>query len=134
MATKTWNGSSADWFTAADWTGATVPASGDDVIISSGDAFLQSGDPGVTVASITLSSTLDVDTGGSNGGSSLTIGGTLANTGAVQVGPNNFTLSAPTTLTLGGLTNSTGASFVLYGSAAHAADLAFSGSGTGFTS
>jgi fibronectin-binding autotransporter adhesin len=130
MATKTWNGSNADWFTAADWTGGTVPTSGHDVIISSGDPFLQSGDPAATAASITLSGALDVDTGGSNGGSSLTIGGTLANTGAVQIGPNNFTLSAPTTLTLGGLTNSTGASFVLYGSASHAATVNVNGNAT----
>ena len=77
----------------------------------------------------TNSSALNVDNGTSQGGSSLKITGTLANTGAVQVGPNNLTLGAQTSVTLGGLTNATGASFVLEGSAAHAATLAFSGSG-----
>ena len=77
----------------------------------------------------TNSSALNVDNGTSQGGSSLTITGTLANTGAVQVGPNNLTLGAQTSVTLGGLTNATGASFVLEGSAAHAATLAFTGSG-----
>jgi hypothetical protein len=66
------------------------------------------------------------------GGSSLTITGTLANTSTVQIG--NPALSAPTTVTLGGLTNPTGASFALNGSSSHAATLAFSGTGSGFTS
>ena len=84
------------------------------------------------------SGTLEVDNGFSEapvtgeGGSSLTITGTLANTGTVQVGNPN--LSAPTTVTLGGLTNPAGASFALEGSASHAADLVFSGGGSGFTS
>ena len=39
MATKTWNGSNADWYTAADWSPPGVPGAGDDVIISSGDPF-----------------------------------------------------------------------------------------------
>lgn len=95
--------------------------------------------------------TLDADnvftTSGGNvvyaeGGSSLTIEDTLANTGVVQVGNSvgfvdgriEYTLNAPTTITLGGLTNGSGASFTLDGSAKFAATLAFSGGGTGYTS
>ena len=37
-------------------------------------------------------------------------------------------------MTLGGLTNASGASFAVEGSASHAATLAFSSGGTGFTS
>ena len=63
----------------------------------------------------TNSGALELDIVSGNGGSGLTIGGTLANTGTVQIGPNDYTLSAATTVTLGGLTNGSGASFVLYG-------------------
>ena len=73
--------------------------------------------------------TLDVDNNhtGSNGegGGSLTIAGTLANSGVAQIG--NAFLSAATTLALGGLTNAAGASFTLDGSASHAATLTVTG-------
>ncbi|HEU0113421.1 MAG TPA: hypothetical protein VFQ80_02020, partial [Thermomicrobiales bacterium] len=69
--------------------------------------------------------------GNGEGGSSLTITGTLANTKNVQIG--NGDLSAPTTLTLGGLSNGDGTSFFLNGSPSARAKLAFSGSGSGFT-
>ncbi len=94
-------------------------------------------DTAVTVdGGLANSGTLDVDnvTGFeyAEGGSSLTITGTLANTGTVQVG--STALTSPTTVTLGGLSNSASTdSFSLTGSASHGADLAFSG-GTGFTS
>src|SRR2546430_35399 len=80
------------------------------------------------------SGSLFVDINGFDGGASLTIGGTLNNTKTVQVGPNNFTLGAATTLTLGGLSNPSGASFSMFGSSSHPATLAFSSGGTGFTS
>jgi hypothetical protein len=55
---------------------------------------------------------LDVDNSPvapSEGGSDLTISGTLANTGAVQIGSTSLT--AATAVTLGRLTNSSGATF-----------------------
>jgi hypothetical protein len=82
--------------------------------------------------SFTNSATLDVDNNypgfNGEGDSSLTITGTLANTGTVQIG--NPYLSSATTVTLGGLTNASGASFALNGSASHAATLDINGSAT----
>src|SRR5579872_6900631 len=71
---------------------------------------------------------LDLDIGGGDGGGSLTIGGTLANARTVQIGPNNATLGAATLVSLGGLTNASGASFQMYGSASHAETLNIAGS------
>ena len=64
---------------------------------------------------------------GDGGGSSLTITGTLSNTKTVQIG--NYNPTAANTLTLGGLTNASGASFQVFGSASHLATLAFTGAG-----
>src|SRR5579872_7332830 len=75
---------------------------------------------------------LDLDIGGGDGGGSLTIGGTLANARTVQIGPNNATLGAATLVSLGGLTNASGASFQMYGSASHAETLHLGSAG--FTS
>ncbi len=116
------------------------------VTISSGEAFtvgsVHISDPAATlrlddatlkdVGIFTNSGTLYVDPGYAEGGSKLTIGGTLANSGVVQIGPNTLNLSAATTVTLGGLTNASGATFLLYGSAGHEADLALNG-GLGFS-
>ena len=49
------------------------------------------------------SGTLEVDAGTSSGGSSVTVFGFLSNTGAVDIG--NATLTAPTTVEVGGLEN-----------------------------
>src|SRR5439155_1363292 len=82
----------------------------------------------------TNSGALDLDTNFGDGGGALTIGGTLANTGNVQVGSSFSNLSAPTTLTLGGLTNASGANFQMFGSASQPVTLAFSSGGSGFSS
>ncbi len=120
------------------------------VTSTSATAFTNSGTLGlhnntsVTVdGGFTNSGTLDVDnayvaSGGaltySEGGSSLTISSTLANTGAVQIGdrvPYNqyvlYGLTAATTVTLGGLTNSANASFNAYGSSSYAATVTVDG-------
>jgi hypothetical protein len=153
MTTKTWNGANADWYTVADWSPTGVPGSSDDVVISSGDPFLQSGDAAVTVASIALggtlalsgtatltvgggfanSGTIELDVNNGDGGGSLTIGGVLSNSGNVEI--DSGTPDAAATVTLGGLTNnSSSASFQVLGSASHPATLVFSGGGAGFTS
>src|SRR5689334_4657602 len=130
MATKTWDGTTNDWYNnnGADWTPVGDPASTDDVFINSGQANLQSGDAGFTVASITLSNSgslaitdrgmiqsitgnltnsgrVYVDTNGGTVGSTLTIGGTLRNSNIVQIGSNNGSLSGLTTVIAGGLDN-----------------------------
>lgn len=42
MATKTWNGTTGDWSTGANW-GGTAPVDGDDVIINSGSVSITTG-------------------------------------------------------------------------------------------
>jgi len=109
MTTKTWNGSTADWYfnNGGDWSPPGDPGSSDAVVINSGEAQLVSGDAGISVASISItggllaiqdpgvtqsvsgnvsvsgSGSLQLDGGniGGAGGSSMTIGGTLTNTG-----------------------------------------------------
>jgi hypothetical protein len=80
-----------------------------------------------TTGAFANSGALDLDTGGGDGGGRLAISGMLDNTGFVQIGPNNFTLGAATTVTLGRLDNASGASVELFGSASHAAALTVAG-------
>ena len=68
---------------------------------------------------------LDVDIGAGDGGGNLTIGGTLANTGTVQMG-SDFLMPARPNVT-SAPTNASGASFEVFGSAGHPATLAFTG-------
>ena len=111
----------------------TAPLTLSNSLTNSG-SFGLAGTAALTVTGGFVSSgTLDLDAGSGDGGGSLTIGGTLANTGTVQVGSGYDNLSAATTLTLGGLKNPTGASFAVYGSASHAATLVFKSGGAGFT-
>src|SRR5207248_2894712 len=72
---------------------------------------------------------LNVDTGSGDGGGNLTIGGTLANSKMVQVGSGFANAGAVNTLTVGGLSNASGASFQVFGSSGQKATLAFTGSG-----
>src|SRR5207245_6024985 len=74
---------------------------------------------------------LYVDIGNGDGGGTLTITGTLANTKTVQVGSanSNFPAGATNSLTLGALTNASGASFAVIGSANHLATLAIGSNG-----
>src|SRR5271165_4313598 len=78
------------------------------------------GTAALTVTSgFTNSGALDLDTSAfGDGGGSLTVGGTLANTGSVQIGPSNGTLTAATTVTLGGLNNAAAGTIDVFGSAA----------------
>ena len=69
------------------------------------------------------SGSLLLDTGGADGGGSLTIGGTLNNTKTTQVGPIFDNLSAATTLTLGGLSNAPTGTVSIFGSSANQAKL-----------
>ena len=140
MATKNWLDGTADWYTPADWTGGTIPASGDDVVITTGAPFLQTGDAAITVNSITLSATLQlngtarlavsgdladagtlvVDNGiFGGGGSSLAIGQILSNSGTVSIG--NTGLATATTVTATGLSNT--GTINLFGSATKLATL-----------
>jgi hypothetical protein len=56
MATKTWNGATADWYTnsGGDWTPVGDPGSGDAVVTNSGEPELLSGDAAISVASISI--------------------------------------------------------------------------------
>ena len=72
------------------------------------------------------SGSLNLDASNGDGGGSLTIDGTLANAtgGKVQVGSTFNNMDAATTLKLGGLTNASGATFQVNGSASHPPTLA----------
>ncbi len=155
MATKTWNGATADWYTDADWIPSGVPVAGDDVIIPTGTVFLQGSDPpvaderaphNITIGSagtLQLTGTatmtvtgdfanagvLDVDIAQLDGGGSLTITGTLSNTKTVQVGSAFLNASAANSLTVGALSNASGATFQIFGSSGQEATLAFTGAG-----
>ncbi len=92
-----------------------------------------------SAAAVTNSAILNFDQyatglGGGDGGSSLTISGTLTNsgTGSVQVG--NGSLSGTTTISLGGLVNGASESFKVQGQSSHFATFFFSNGGAGFTS
>ena len=121
MVQVTWNDSSDNWGTAADWSTRTVPGTADDVTIAQGDPQVTT-DVG-TVDSVTNSSELDLLNGGSlsvtaafgnmgtltvddsgNGGSLLTIGGTLTNSGTLNIG--NASLSALSEVSAASLANS----------------------------
>src|SRR5262245_8036913 len=98
MATKTWLDGSDNWTVPGDWSGASLPGAGDDVVISTGNPQVTSNVG--TVASVNNSAQLQFHNGGvlivtgdftnsgvfqfdaffGEGGSSLTIGGTLTNT------------------------------------------------------
>ncbi len=90
--------------------------------------FTLGGATALTVAGdFTNSGTLDLEIGSGDGGGALTVGGTLVNTGVVQIGPQDFSLRAPTTATLDGLDNRAGGNLQLFGSASDAATLTIGG-------
>jgi hypothetical protein len=69
----------------------------------------------------------EVDNTNGGGGSNLSVGGTLINTGAVQLGPTNFTLADTLTATIGGLVNGTDGSLAVQGSASQGGKLTVNG-------
>jgi hypothetical protein len=70
-----------------------------------GGLYLGYGASVTTSAGLTNTGTIALDQPSSAGGSSLTVGGTLTNDGFIQIGANNNTLTAPTTVTATSLTN-----------------------------
>ncbi len=130
MAIAQWKiAADGNWTDSSKWVGDTPPGNGDDAVLSVigfytvnltspisvasiaiGDstAFLEIQDPGGTelvTGNLTNAGTLGVDAFGS-GGSSLSVGGTLANSHAVQIG--NGGISAASLLSVGAVTNAGG--------------------------
>jgi hypothetical protein len=130
MTTSTWNGASADWYTnnGGDWIPPGDPGPSSAVVINSGQCDLQSGDAGISVASISITGgslsiqdpgktqsvsgnvsvtggELIMDQSNGNGGSQLRVGGMLTNSSTIDVGPGNNTLSAADSITAAGLAN-----------------------------
>ncbi|MBV9860284.1 MAG: hypothetical protein JO038_09310, partial [Alphaproteobacteria bacterium] len=127
MATDTWNGIGT-WDTDANWSEGHPPAPADDAVIASGQDELDN--PGTVVNSLTIDSNAQLilrntggtdtvthdlvndgflyvdETGYGNGGSTLTIGGTLTNSSYVFIG--NTGLSADTTVSAAALDDSSG--------------------------
>ena len=133
MTTKTWNGSNADWYTnnGGDWTPRATPAPATLSSSIAGNLELLSGDPGISVASISISGqgflaiqdpgvtqsvsgnvtvsgsgSLELDGifNGGAGGSSLTIGGNLSNSSTSNGGVSvgNTGITSADTLTVNG--------------------------------
>jgi hypothetical protein len=124
MSKSTWTGADgSDWFDADNWSPAGVPGASSDVTIATGEA-VASASIG-TVNSITDSSWLSFKSAGTNtitgsvansgllfldgneydpGGSTLSIGGALTNTGEIEMG--NAWSGASDKLTAGALSNS----------------------------
>ena len=113
MVQVSWKDGSDNWTTAADWSTGAVPGSDDDVIISREDPQITGGVGEVNT--VTVSSKLDIDTGGylqSNGDVTLThkgsvslegslntaldIGGTLTNSGNLEIGNSGLPASVLT--------------------------------------
>jgi hypothetical protein len=140
MATIKWLGGNGNWTTATDWNPNSVPGATDDAVIdasgsytvtisaaisvgsitvngSSATLFVNDTGQSITVAgSLTISNgSLRVDTNGGQGGTSVSIGGTLTNDGFMQIG--NTSLSAATMVTAAGLSLSGNSTTDLYGSA-----------------
>lgn len=133
MANDTWTlAGSANWTTAKDWS-AGVPTSTSHVVVAQGDPLVTGA---IRIASLTNSTTvtfsdagastisgavsnagkLTLDGNSGQGGSSLSIGGVLTNTGIVRVGATDNSLSASDTVQARGLVNS-GGRLLLYGGA-----------------
>jgi len=113
MSTATWTEAvSQDWHTAGNWSAAVVPTSTSDVIIGLGGAIASTTIG--TVHSITVSATLEFESAGATdkvttfltnsgflaadpnsgeGGTSLTIGGLLTNSGTLAIGNTSLSSS-----------------------------------------
>ena len=125
MATIKWLVGSGTWNTAAKWSPNSVPGPTDDAVVDAAGSYTVTIDaPAIDVGSITISDSsaslvanngqtetvvgdltnggsLGVDNGGGQGGTTLSIGGTLTNSNFLQVGNNNLA----TTVTAQGLSN-----------------------------
>ena len=135
MATDSWIGRKGNWDTPSDWSdglpnrSSRVITEGNPKVTKSFGivksienlqtlTFVDAGASSVT-RDLTNSGVLQIDRKTGNGGTSLKIGGTLANSGTVQIGPTDNTLSADSTIRAGSLANAgTYATIGLYGSSA----------------
>ncbi len=131
MATVSWSSAaSGNWATGSNWQGGNAPGSSDDAVIAVAGNYTVSVTAAINVASITISDAsaalqfthpgadsavtgnvtnaggLGVDALGA-GGSTLTVGGSLTTSNALQVGNGGMTANALLTID-GGLSNSNG--------------------------
>ena len=111
-ATKTWNGgTSTDWNTAANWSPSGIPATGDDVVCTNGNArypiLNASANNAVRSLAINSGSSVTLNSGGSltvSGGNS-SISGAVTNTGGTLSFANTTTVNSGGTMVLSGGTN-----------------------------
>ena len=121
MATKYWNGSNDSFSTAADWSPAGVPASGDTAVITGGTPSLVSttltgttvdllssnaSSAGLLMVLSTIGAGSTVYVGASTTDAVLTINGTVTNSGAlalVSTGSGTASLVMPGTATASGV-------------------------------
>ena len=134
MTAISWaSGASGDWSLNTNWNPQNEPGSGDDATIGVGGSYTVTLTTAVTVGSITLSDAnadLAIEDPGATeavtgnltnsgallvdafysgqGGTQLTVDGTLTNSNTFNIGASNETLSASDTVTVGGLVNTGG--------------------------
>src|SRR5256885_1880183 len=119
MAMIKWIVGNGNWSTASKWDANAVPGPGDDAVIDAAGNYTITINGPIDVGSIAVSNTsstwtvnapgqtdavggalsdagaLLIDSGGGQGGSTLSIGGTLSSSNFIQIGNGN--LSAATT-------------------------------------
>jgi hypothetical protein len=149
MTTIHWIGQFGNWTTTSDWNPNQIPGATDDAVIDASGSYTVSISTPITVNSITVNDTsatlsvndpgqtptvagdlsnsgsLLVDTNGGQGGTSLSIGGTLTNSNFTQIG--NSSLSAATMVSAGALSDAASATLNLTGSASKQATLNIAG-------
>ena len=145
MANTTWNGSNDDWNTPGDWTGGVLPSGTSVVFVNSGQPQITSSSNAGTIAQLNVAGSLDFNdgaltvTGGlantgtifldqyyQQGGSDLTVGGAIVNSNTIQIGSNNYSLTANDEIKAASVDN-TGGTINIYGSATNTAELDITG-------
>ena len=132
--TDNWLGGNHNFDEASDWSDG-VPTLASNVLVASGQvavtsafdvdwftlkktttlAFVDAGSSATTYKSIN-SGTLNLDVGSGQGGSNLTIGGGLSNSGRLQIGAADHSLGASDTLSVTSLTSDQNRSVIdIYG-------------------
>jgi hypothetical protein len=118
MSTDTWNGSSADWSTAADWSNGAPPGTGDDAVIGGTSTYTVTISASEVANSLTIddaNATVELNGGTLNLGTSSNLGTLTLEPGSViGFGSSGGTLQNALVQLLGGsfLTAPTGGGFV----------------------
>ena len=99
-ATKTWlPATGGAWSAAANWSGGTVPAAGDDIVINSDQSASITAVPNLAINSLTVSGNCTLEAAGTTGTRTLTVGGNAGTDLVIDAG-KTLTLGTRMNLTL----------------------------------